>query len=119
MLKHFIRFFLGLLSRRHPESQGFPNLQIVFNFIQTGMNDRQINPIKKVNLICAKGTIEDVYATLILGNGAVMEGIEANLFFTLTYLAGKGKPNRVCIVLSWVFADFREDISCSAVSRKV
>lgn len=40
------------------------------------------NPVKKVNLICAKGAIEDVYATLVLGNGAVMEGIEANLFFT-------------------------------------
>jgi peroxiredoxin family protein len=39
-------------------------------------------PIKKVNIICAKGTIEDVYSTLILGNGAVMEGIETNLFFT-------------------------------------
>src|SRR5512139_2379998 len=39
-------------------------------------------PIKKVNIICAKGAIEDVYATLVMGNGAVMEGIEANLFFT-------------------------------------
>jgi peroxiredoxin family protein len=39
-------------------------------------------PVKKVNLICAKGAIEDVYATLIMGNGAVMEGIETNLFFT-------------------------------------
>ena len=39
-------------------------------------------PIKKVSLICAKGSIEDVYATLIMGNGAVMEGIETNLFFT-------------------------------------
>jgi peroxiredoxin family protein len=39
-------------------------------------------PIKKVNLICAKGAIEDVYATLVLGNGAVMEGIETNIFFT-------------------------------------
>jgi peroxiredoxin family protein len=39
-------------------------------------------PIKKVNLICAKGAIEDVYATLIMGNGAVMEGIETNIFFT-------------------------------------
>ena len=38
--------------------------------------------IRKVSLICAKGSIEDVYATLILGNGAVMEGLEANLFFT-------------------------------------
>jgi len=40
------------------------------------------NPVKKVNIICAKGAIEDVYAALVLANGAVMEGIEANLFFT-------------------------------------
>lgn len=40
------------------------------------------HPIKKVSIICSKGTIEDVYAALVLGNGAVMEGIEANLFFT-------------------------------------
>jgi peroxiredoxin family protein len=39
-------------------------------------------PVKKVNIICAKGAVEDVYAALILGNGAVMEGIETNLFFT-------------------------------------
>jgi peroxiredoxin family protein len=38
--------------------------------------------IKKVCLICAKGTIEDVYATLVMGNGAVMEGIETKIFFT-------------------------------------
>lgn len=42
----------------------------------------QKNPIKKVNIICAKGAIEDVYATLVMGNGAVMEGIETNIFFT-------------------------------------
>lgn len=41
-----------------------------------------LNPVKKVNLICSKGSIEDVYATLIMGNGAVMEGIETNIFFT-------------------------------------
>ena len=40
------------------------------------------NPVKKVNIICAKGAIEDVYAALVMGNGAVMEGIETNLFFT-------------------------------------
>jgi peroxiredoxin family protein len=40
------------------------------------------HPIKKVSIICSKGTIEDVYAALVMGNGAVMEGIEANLFFT-------------------------------------
>ena len=46
------------------------------------MNDAQNFPIKKVNIICAKGAIEDVYATLVMGNGAVMEGIETNIFFT-------------------------------------
>jgi peroxiredoxin family protein len=39
-------------------------------------------PIKKVSIICAKGSLEDVYASLIMANGAVMEGLEANLFFT-------------------------------------
>jgi peroxiredoxin family protein len=39
-------------------------------------------PVKKVSLICAKCSIEDVYASLIMANGAVMEGIETNIFFT-------------------------------------
>ena len=46
------------------------------------MNNNQEHPIKKVNIICSKGAFEDVYATLVMGNGAVMEGIETNLFFT-------------------------------------
>ncbi len=47
--------------------------------MSTNKNEK---PLKKVCIICAKGTIEDVYATLVMGNGAVMEGIEAKLFFT-------------------------------------
>lgn len=39
-------------------------------------------PLEKVLIICAKGAIEDVYAALVMANGAVMEGIEARLFFT-------------------------------------
>jgi peroxiredoxin family protein len=46
------------------------------------MTETQKYPIKKVNIICSKGAIEDVYATLVMGNGAVMEGIETNIFFT-------------------------------------
>jgi len=46
------------------------------------MSTENSYPIKKVNIICAKGAIEDVYATLVMGNGAVMEGIETNIFFT-------------------------------------
>jgi len=43
---------------------------------------KEETPLKKVCIICAKGTIEDVYATLVMGNGAVMEGIETKMFFT-------------------------------------
>lgn len=46
------------------------------------MNTTNKYPLKKVSIICSKGTIEDVYAALVMGNGAVMEGITANLFFT-------------------------------------
>ena len=46
------------------------------------MVTKEENPLKKVCIICAKGTIEDVYATLVMANGAVMEGIEAKVFFT-------------------------------------
>jgi peroxiredoxin family protein len=38
--------------------------------------------LKKVLIICSKGKLEDVYAALVLANGALMEGIEANMFFT-------------------------------------
>ncbi len=44
--------------------------------------NKEDNPLKKVCIICAKGSVEDVYATLVLANGAVMEGIEAKVFFT-------------------------------------
>ena len=46
------------------------------------MNNGEELPLKKVCIICAKGAIEDVYATLVLANGAVMEGIETKVFFT-------------------------------------
>lgn len=40
------------------------------------------NQIKKVSIIVSKGSLEEVYPALIMANGARMEGIEANLFFT-------------------------------------
>lgn len=46
------------------------------------MTNKEEFPLKKVLIICAKGSIEDVYASLVMANGAVMEGIEAKLFFT-------------------------------------
>lgn len=38
--------------------------------------------IKKVSIIISHGSLEGVYPGLIMANGARMEGIEANLFFT-------------------------------------
>jgi peroxiredoxin family protein len=38
--------------------------------------------IEKVSIVVSKGSLEGVYPALIMANGARMEGIEANLFFT-------------------------------------
>jgi len=58
---------------------------------------KEKKPLKKVCIICAKGAIEDVYASLVMANGAVMEGIEAKLFFTFFGLDAitKKKMNRL------------------------
>lgn len=38
--------------------------------------------IEKVSIIISKGSLESIYPGLIMANGARMEGIEANVFFT-------------------------------------
>jgi peroxiredoxin family protein len=38
--------------------------------------------IEKVSIIISKGSLEGIYPGLIMANGARMEGIEANVFFT-------------------------------------
>lgn len=38
--------------------------------------------IKKVSIIVSRGSLDGVYPGLIMANGARMEGIEANMFFT-------------------------------------
>lgn len=39
-------------------------------------------PIQKVSIIVSKGSLEGIYPALIMANGARMEGIDANVFFT-------------------------------------
>ncbi len=39
-------------------------------------------PIEKVSIVISKGSLEGVYPGLIMANGARMEGMEANVFFT-------------------------------------
>jgi peroxiredoxin family protein len=38
--------------------------------------------IEKVSIVISKGSLEGIYPGLIMANGARMEGIEANIFFT-------------------------------------
>ena len=38
--------------------------------------------IEKLTILISKGSLEDIYPGLIMANGARMEGIEADLFFT-------------------------------------
>jgi peroxiredoxin family protein len=52
------------------------------------MSDTEKKPLDKVLMICAKGNLEDVLATLVMANGAVMEGIETKVFFTFFGLDG-------------------------------
>lgn len=42
----------------------------------------QNGDIKKMMIILSKATLENVYAAFVLANGARMEGIEAEMFFT-------------------------------------
>ncbi len=46
------------------------------------MSEPKKAPVKKLLLILSKATIENVYACFILANGARMEGIEAEIFYT-------------------------------------
>lgn len=44
--------------------------------------DKTPQPIEKVSIVVSHGSLEGVYPGLIMANGARMEGIEAQLFFT-------------------------------------
>jgi peroxiredoxin family protein len=53
--------------------------------------------IEKVSLIISKGSLDAVYPGLIMANGARMEGIEANVFFTFFGMDAitKGKSDAI------------------------
>jgi peroxiredoxin family protein len=46
------------------------------------MSDNNYEPIKKVSIIVSRGSLDGVYPGLIMANGARMEGMDAQLFFT-------------------------------------
>lgn len=54
----------------------------VFDSVIDPTGDVREKTIEKVSIIVSKGSLDGVYPGLIMANGARMEGIEANLFFT-------------------------------------
>ncbi len=58
-------------------------------------------PIRKVSIICSKGSLDMAYPGLILANAARMSGIEAVLFFTFWGLdiVTKGKADHLHLSL--------------------
>ena len=68
--------------------------------------------IKKMMIILSKATLENVYAAFVLANGARMEGIDSEIFFTFFGLEAVHKRRmptcisrplvtRLCIFRPW------------------
>lgn len=51
-------------------------------FKENKMAEENKNYPKKVLIVCSKGSLVDVYPSLVMANGALMEGMEAEVFFT-------------------------------------
>jgi peroxiredoxin family protein len=58
--------------------------------------------ISKVSVIISRGSLEGIYPGLIMANGARMEGIEANLFFTFFGLDAINKAKHEHVKVSTV-----------------
>ena len=58
--------------------------------------------IEKVAIVVSKGSLEGVYPALIMANGARMEGIEADLFFTFFGLDAIRKDRQAHIKVATV-----------------
>ena len=54
-------------------------------------------PLKKVCIVISKGSLEGIYPGLIMANGARMEGIDADVFFTFFGLDAirKGRNTKI------------------------
>jgi len=53
--------------------------------------DPNLKPIEKVMVVISKGSLENIYPGFILANGARMEGMEAEIFFTFFGLEAVNK----------------------------
>ncbi|HXG77068.1 MAG TPA: DsrE/DsrF/DrsH-like family protein [Gaiellaceae bacterium] len=59
-------------------------------------------PLRKVSIVISKGSLEGIYPGLIMANGARMEGIEADLFFTFFGLDAIRKDRQDAIKVATV-----------------
>jgi peroxiredoxin family protein len=58
--------------------------------------------IEKVSIVISKGSLADIYPGLIMANGARMEGIDANVFFTFFGLDAIRKDRQAKIKVATV-----------------
>jgi len=58
--------------------------------------------IEKVSIVVSKGSLDGIYPALIMANGARMEGIEADLFFTFFGLDALRKDRQAKIKVATV-----------------
>ena len=58
--------------------------------------------VEKVSIVVSKGSLEGIYPALIMANGARMEGIEADLFFTFFGLDALRKDRQAKIKVATV-----------------
>ncbi len=62
----------------------------------------QPKTIEKVSIVISKGSLEGIYPGLIMANGARMEGIDANVFFTFFGLEAIRKDRQARIKVATV-----------------
>jgi len=64
--------------------------------------DVERKPLQKVCVVVSKGSLEGIYPALIMANGARMEGVEADLFFTFFGLDAIRKDRQAKIKVATV-----------------
>lgn len=68
----------------------------------TPQPEEQPKRIEKVSIVISKGSLDGVYPGLIMANGARMDGIEANVFFTFFGLDAITKKRQAHIKVATV-----------------
>ena len=74
--------------------------QLLHEFEPAEEMEREL--IEKVSIVVSKGSLEGIYPALIMANGARMEGIEADLFFTFFGLDALRKDRQAKIKVAAV-----------------